>query len=163
MYKFIQLIFLSLFLLFIHIGAVLAFTNYFSLNLMLIAILLWQLFGTIGISVCYHRELTHRAFKSHPIIRVIHLTLASLAGQAGPILWCTVHRTHHKYSDTEKDIHSPLEGFWKPHLGWLFQQDKRKKMEEFINPPKDLFNDPTLVLFQKLFAPLLLMTFIALY
>lgn len=163
MYKGLLLYILVLFLGLIHIGSIIAFTHYFQWNYFFLSIILWQFLGTIGISVCYHRGITHRSYKSNNVIKIFHLCVALLAGQAGPITWATVHRIHHKYSDTEKDIHSPIAGFWQAHLGWIFQREKRKTMPEFKNPDKDLASDPTLRIFEKAFYPGLLLSLFLLY
>ena len=41
------------------------------------------------------------------------------AAQKGPLWWASHHRNHHRYSDTELDLHSPLKGFWWSHVGWI--------------------------------------------
>lgn len=84
----------------------------------------------IGITVGYHRLLTHRAFEAGPITRKALTVLGALSLQEGPLLWCAAHRRHHAYSDREGDPHSPhlhdgsvlgtVRGLWYAHVGWLF-------------------------------------------
>lgn len=84
----------------------------------------------IGISVGYHRMLTHRAFDSGPLTRNALTTLGALTLQEGPLWWCAAHRKHHAHSDRDGDPHSPhlhdgsfkgvLSGLWFAHTGWLF-------------------------------------------
>lgn len=82
-----------------------------------------------GLCVGYHRMLTHRGFQAHPVVKMILLVLGSMAIAAPPIEWAATHLKHHARSDREGDPHSPLEGLFHSHLGWLF---------------KDRFADPEL-------------------
>lgn len=153
----------TFFLLFLHVGSVYAFIFYFTWSNFLLAILAWQLLSTIGISVCYHRQITHRAFHTGRILKIFHLFCALLSGQAGPIVWSHVHRIHHKYSDLEQDPHSPNHGFWAGHLGWIFNQESRSTTADFKEIPKDLVLDKDIQFFQKIHYPALILIFIVLY
>ena len=83
-----------------------------------------------GITVGYHRLLTHQAFETYGIIRAFWMIMGALAVQKSPLEWCSVHRRHHALSDRPGDPHSPhhkgedfkgfLKGFWHAHVGWLF-------------------------------------------
>jgi stearoyl-CoA desaturase (delta-9 desaturase) len=75
----------------------------------------------LGITVGYHRMLTHRSFRAHPAVKTILLILGSMAIAAPPLEWAATHLKHHAQSDREGDPHSPLEGFFHSHLGWLFK------------------------------------------
>ncbi|MEX1158392.1 MAG: acyl-CoA desaturase [Thermomicrobiales bacterium] len=74
----------------------------------------------LGITVGFHRLLTHRSFEAVPVINVIFLILGSMAVQGRAIDWAANHLKHHAHSDEEGDPHSPLEGFFHAHIGWLF-------------------------------------------
>src|SRR4051812_9814831 len=104
----IRVILTCLLLACLHFGAWLAVTRYFNFNYFFGSLVLWQICGGIGISICYHRQLTHRAFATNNFVKFFHLLVAGLAGQQGPISWARVHRAHHKHSDSELDPHSPL-------------------------------------------------------
>jgi stearoyl-CoA desaturase (delta-9 desaturase) len=80
--------------------------------------------AAIGITVGYHRMLTHRSFQAHPIARFIFLVLGSMALQGAAIDWASTHIKHHATTDTEDDPHSPVAGFFHAHLGWLVTADK---------------------------------------
>ncbi len=67
----------------------------------------------------YHRLLAHRSYRTSRRFRFLLLWGAVSSGQGGPLWWAGWHRHHHKYSDTERDIHSPSRGFWNSHIGWL--------------------------------------------
>ena len=69
----------------------------------------------------YHRYFSHRTFKTSRVGQVLLALLASSSGQKGALWWAAHHRDHHKYSDHEGDVHSPVrEGFWYSHMGWIF-------------------------------------------
>ena len=68
----------------------------------------------------YHRYFAHRAFKTSRVFQFLLALGAQSAAQKGVLWWASHHRWHHKYSDTEKDIHSPgRRGFWYAHIGWI--------------------------------------------
>lgn len=86
-----------------------------------IAILIgFWLFPGIGLTVGYHRMLTHRSFEAHPAVRFALLALGTTAGLADPIRWAAIHVKHHTRSDAAGDPHSPLDGFFHAHLGWIY-------------------------------------------
>ena len=86
-----------------------------------IAILVGMYFLTgLGITVGYHRMLTHRSFRAHPLVRFSLLALGSMAGHTDPVRWASIHVKHHARSDTDGDPHSPLEGLFHAHLGWIY-------------------------------------------
>jgi stearoyl-CoA desaturase (delta-9 desaturase) len=74
----------------------------------------------LGVTVGYHRMLTHRSFKPHPIVKCVFLILGSMAFEGSALEWAATHIKHHALSDRAGDPHSPLEGFFHAHLGWLF-------------------------------------------
>lgn len=73
-----------------------------------------------GITIGFHRLLTHRSFETNPIIRATLLILGTMALQGNPITWASTHIEHHAHSDTDADPHSPLAGLWHAHIGWSF-------------------------------------------
>lgn len=89
----------------------------------------WKMTG-MGITIGFHRLLTHRSFKSVAAVRFFWVAMGSMAVQGSPLLWCAIHRRHHQCSDNDGDPHSPhlheggwwqsLKGFTHAHLGWLF-------------------------------------------
>lgn len=151
------------FLLALHAGAIAAFALFFSWPWLVATLVSWQIFALIGISVCLHREVSHRAFRSTLVLRIFHLVCATIAGQAGPLLWASVHRAHHRHADSEQDLHSPKEGFWLAHLGWLFQQRRRHRHADLLTPAPDLAGDPLLRFFQRVHFPAQIAIFAGLY
>src|ERR671914_1442299 len=97
-------------------------------DLALLAILYFL--TAFGITVGFHRLLTHRAFATYKPIEYLLATLGSMAVEGPVIGWGTDHRRHHAHADEEGDPHSPHghgEGFagtlhwlWQAHPGWLF-------------------------------------------
>jgi stearoyl-CoA desaturase (delta-9 desaturase) len=75
----------------------------------------------LGITVGFHRLLTHRSFEAVPTVNVIFLILGSMAVQGRAIDWAANHLKHHAHSDEDGDPHSPLDGFFHAHVGWLFR------------------------------------------
>nr|GEY48576.1 fatty acid desaturase, type 1 [Tanacetum cinerariifolium] len=76
-----------------------------------------------GVTLGYHRLLTHRSFKIPKWLEYFLVYCGSLASEGDPIFWVSVHKYHHKYVDTKKDPHTPNEGFWFGYVGWLFDND----------------------------------------
>jgi fatty-acid desaturase len=101
-----------------HVGAVVALF-FFTWKALLVAIFLWWVAGSLGIGVAYHRLLTHRGFKTPKWLEYALTLCATLALEGGPIFWVATHRIHHQYSDQDGDPHSPLDGKWWAHMGWI--------------------------------------------
>jgi stearoyl-CoA desaturase (delta-9 desaturase) len=75
----------------------------------------------IVVTAGYHRYFAHRAFRTSRAFQFLLALGAQSAAQRGVLWWAGHHRWHHKYSDTERDVHSAkLRGFWFSHVGWLF-------------------------------------------
>jgi fatty-acid desaturase len=102
-----------------HVGAVAAlfFVDYGAI---LAAVILWYVAGSLGIGMAYHRLLTHRGYKTHKWIEYFLTLCGTLALEGGPIFWVATHRIHHQYSDKEGDPHTPREGTYWAHMGWIF-------------------------------------------
>jgi fatty-acid desaturase len=102
-----------------HVGAVAAlfFVEYGAI---LAAVILWYVAGSLGIGMAYHRLLTHRGYKTHKWIEYFLTLCGTLALEGGPIFWVATHRIHHQYSDKEGDPHTPREGTYWAHMGWIF-------------------------------------------
>jgi stearoyl-CoA desaturase (delta-9 desaturase) len=73
-----------------------------------------------GITAGYHRYFSHRAYKTNRVFQFILAFVGTTAVQKGVLWWAANHRHHHRESDTEKDIHSPIhKGFWWSHMNWI--------------------------------------------
>jgi stearoyl-CoA desaturase (delta-9 desaturase) len=87
----------------------------------------------MGITVGYHRLLSHRSFKTSRPLRFFFAAAGAMAAQGPPVIWTAHHRRHHRVADRPGDPHSPydieepgirgaLRGLWHAHLGWLFDR-----------------------------------------
>lgn len=77
-----------------------------------------------SVTAGYHRYFSHRSFKTSRTFQFVLALLGTLAVQKGVLWWAANHRRHHKYSDREGDIHSPVQsGFWQSHVGWILAVD----------------------------------------
>lgn len=132
----------------LHLGALLAFVPaYFSWDGLLVGVVLFWLTGSIGISITYHRLLTHGSFKVRPHwIEYLMTAITLMACQRGPLRWVADHRRHHAYSDEEGDPHSPRDGFFWAHVFWLVPVDVSRVETEtyFKRWVPDLYKDPVL-------------------
>lgn len=77
------------------------------------------LLAGLGITVGFHRMLTHRSFDAHPAVRFTLLALGSMAGLSDPVRWAAIHIQHHAHSDEHDDPHTPLRGIFHAHMGWF--------------------------------------------
>jgi stearoyl-CoA desaturase (delta-9 desaturase) len=74
-----------------------------------------------GITAGYHRYFAHRTYRTSRCFQFLMAWLGCSAMQKGPLWWAGHHRDHHRYSDTEEDLHSPIaHTVWRSHVGWLF-------------------------------------------
>jgi stearoyl-CoA desaturase (Delta-9 desaturase) len=95
-----------------------------------------------GVTVGFHRMLTHRAFATHPATRYVFAVLGSLSVQGPVIDWVADHRKHHAHTDEEGDPHSPhvghgagvrgaLRGLWHAHAGWLWRTHGQARAHKY--------------------------------
>ena len=91
-----------------------------------------------GVTVGFHRMLTHRSFTPHPVVKFILLVLGSMAFEGPALSWAATHIKHHAVSDREGDPHSPVDGFFHAHMGWLLS----KEMEDPNVYCRHLVKDP---------------------
>jgi fatty-acid desaturase len=101
-----------------HIGAVAALF-YIDYGAMLAALILYYAGGMLGIGMSYHRLLTHRSYRTTKFIEYFLTICGTLALEGGPIFWVATHRIHHQRSDQEGDPHTPREGTFWAHMGWI--------------------------------------------
>lgn len=101
--------------------------------------LVWMVAIGLAITAGYHRLFSHHTYQAHPIVRVFFLLFGAAAFQGSALEWCTDHRNHHRYSETEKDPYNINKGFWYAHIGWLFLLDPSTR--DYSNV-EDLAADP---------------------
>ncbi|KAK9164586.1 hypothetical protein Syun_005488 [Stephania yunnanensis] len=95
---------------------------YFNRKAFWLGVVLYWITG-YGITISFHRNLAHSSFKLPKVLEYLFAYCASHAIQGHPIDWVSKHRFHHKYVDTERDPHSPIDGFWFSHVNWLLDVD----------------------------------------
>jgi stearoyl-CoA desaturase (delta-9 desaturase) len=106
----------------------------------------------LGVTIGFHRHLTHRSFKTSPVLRGVLAALGSAAIEGPVISWVADHRKHHAFSDRPGDPHSPhvhnglgwrgvLRGLAHAHVGWLFLHNQRASTERYA---PDLLADPVI-------------------
>jgi stearoyl-CoA desaturase (delta-9 desaturase) len=114
-----------------------------------------------GVTVGFHRLLTHGSFKTSRLLRAAFAALGSAAAEGPVIDWVATHRKHHQFSDVEGDPHSPhvghgagwvgaLRGLTHAHIGWVFSDmevaDERRYAKDLLADPLIRFVDRTFVL-----------------
>ena len=103
-----------------------------------------------GVTIGFHRMLTHRAFETYRPVKYLFAALGSMAVQGPVIGWVADHRKHHAFTDEEGDPHSPhvghgdgllghLKGLWHAHVGWLWNDQGSAQKRRYA---KDLLEDP---------------------
>ena len=110
----------------LHIGA-LAALFVFNWHAAAVAIFLYWMATGLGISMGYHRLLTHRSYKVPLFIEYFFAVCGALTLEGGPIFWVGTHRVHHQNSDQHGDPHSPRDGAWWAHVGWLLFGEAKHK------------------------------------
>ncbi len=108
----------AVFMVAFHIGAIAALF-FFSWGAFLTAVVLYIFAINMGIGMGYHRLLTHRGYKTPKWIEYFLAVCGTLSLEGGPIFWVATHRVHHQLSDKTGDPHTPTEGGWWAHLGWI--------------------------------------------
>mmetsp|Transcript_105191 Transcript_105191/g.336592 ORF Transcript_105191/g.336592 Transcript_105191/m.336592 type:complete len:424 (+) Transcript_105191:65-1336(+) len=108
----------AVFFIIIHAGAFAA-PWFFTWPAFCSFLVMYLITGMFGITLSYHRQLAHRSFKTPKFLEYIFAYCGVMALQSHPINWVSSHRHHHGGTETERDVHSPLDGFWWSHMGWL--------------------------------------------
>ncbi|CAN5637321.1 fatty acid desaturase [soil metagenome] len=98
-------------------------------------------FHGLGITVGYHRLLSHRAFKVPRWLEYLIVSGAYLGFEGSPIFWVTAHRLHHRYSDQKGDPHSPRDGLWHAFIGWMYDRKMEITREQRLLTCPDLYRD----------------------
>jgi stearoyl-CoA desaturase (delta-9 desaturase) len=101
-----------------HVGAIAALFM-FSWKALAFAAILWWITGSLGIGMGYHRLLTHRGYKTYKPVEYFLTVCSTLTLQGGPMFWVATHRMHHQNTDVEGDPHSPRDGGFWAHMGWI--------------------------------------------
>ncbi|WP_271254724.1 acyl-CoA desaturase [Pseudanabaena sp. Chao 1811] len=126
-----------------HIAA-LAAPFYFSWQAVILTVFLHWFLGSIGITLGYHRLLSHRSFQVPQWLEYIIATVGALAMQGGPVFWVGGHRQHHGFTeDNQKDPYSANKGFWWSHIMWIMYSKPEHFKSTYYNKfAPDLASDP---------------------
>ena len=111
-----------------------------------------------AITAGYHRYFSHRSYKTSRLFQFLLAFLGQTSAQRGVVWWAAVHRHHHLYSDTPRDVHSPRQhGFFYAHVGWIFNPSNLKPDYGTV---RDLTRFPELRLLNRLtYGPAFLLAF----
>ena len=97
------------------------------------------------ITAGYHRYFAHRSYRLARVPQFIMAFGGATAAQKGPLWWAAHHRDHHRWSDTDRDIHSPQRGFWWSHMNWIvcdrYSDTKFDRIKDFAKFPELRFID----------------------
>jgi fatty-acid desaturase len=128
----------------VHVFALLAFVPwFFSWTGVILAFLGLYVFGAAGISLCYHRLLTHRGLVCPKWLEHTFAILGLCCLQDTPARWVAIHRRHHEQSDQQPDPHSPLVNFLWAHMGWMVVKNRDlTRLGIFERYAKDIVRDP---------------------
>jgi stearoyl-CoA desaturase (delta-9 desaturase) len=103
----------------IHAACLLVFVSGAPLEAVLLGVATYAL-RLFGITAGYHRYFAHKSYKTSRFFQFVLAFIACSATQKGPLWWSGTHRRHHRYTDAPGDPHSPRQGFYYAHQGWIF-------------------------------------------
>jgi len=144
------------------IAAIVLFWNRLVSPVDLVIAAVMYLLTAIGITVGYHRLLTHRSFQTSKGLEYAFAIFGSMAVQGPVIAWVADHRKHHAHTDADGDPHSPhvgrdggvrgvLSGLWHAHAGWLMSTQGRADWKRYA---RDLYEDRGMRAIGRQFVPL---------
>lgn len=123
-----------------HVACLLVFIVGWSPIVIIVALFSYFI-RMFAITAFYHRYFSHKTFRTSRVCQFLFGLLGSTATQRGPIWWASHHRRHHRYSDTDRDMHSPRKGFWWSHMGWFLSTKHFVTREQWV---RDLIKFPEL-------------------
>jgi len=110
----------------VHVACLAAFWTGITTGALVTCIVLYAV-RMFGVTAGYHRYFSHRSFKTGRAFQFVLAFLSQSSAQRGVLWWAAKHRHHHRYSDTELDVHSPrMRGFLYSHVGWIFTSQHGK-------------------------------------
>ena len=126
----------------LHAGAIGALFC-FSWRRLAVSVFLYWIAVGLGISMGYHRLHTHRSYRIPRWMEYFFAMCGTLSLEGGPIFWVATHRIHHQYSDKPGDPHSPHDGAWWSHIGWLLVgESKHNNTKLMAKYAPDLARNP---------------------
>jgi len=149
----------TVFMVIFHAGAVAALFM-FSWQALAVSAFLWWVSGSLGIGMGYHRLLTHRGYKTPKAVEYFLTACGTLALEGGAINWVATHRIHHMHTEEPGlDPHTPRDGRWWAHMGWILTGTAQQHDESVLwRYAPDLMRDRVHVWLNRLyFVPLVLL------
>ena len=110
----------SIFMIIFH-GCAVAALFMLSWKVLPVTLLLWWISGSLGVGMGFHRLLTHRGYKTPKLVEYFLTLCGLLALEGGAINWVVTHRIHHAHTDEVGDPHTPRDGRWWAHMGWILR------------------------------------------
>jgi stearoyl-CoA desaturase (delta-9 desaturase) len=123
-----------------------------------VALVLRWVSGSLGVGMGFHRLLTHRGYKTPKWVEYFLTVCGLLSMEGGSINWVVTHRIHHAYTDQPGDPHTPRDGRWWSHMGWILSGTAQQHGNE-VNwrYAPDLMRDPVHIWLNRLyFVPLII-------
>jgi stearoyl-CoA desaturase (delta-9 desaturase) len=115
----------------------------FEWSAFIVAVLLYWLTTGVGVCMGYHRLHTHRSYKLPKFLEYFLAVCGTMSLQGGPIFWVATHRIHHQFSDKPGDPHSPRDGAWWAHIGWMLVGESHHSNTKLMSKyAPDLAKDP---------------------
>ena len=114
----------------VHLIPLLAFVTGITRTAIILFVVTYVV-RTLAITAGYHRYFAHRAYRLGRVAQFVVAFVGTSAAQKGPLWWAGHHRTHHRFTDREGDVHSPMRGFWWSHVGWILC-DRHKQADRAI-------------------------------
>jgi len=124
-----------------HLAAIAALFV-FSWSALVVFAIMWIFAENLGIAMGYHRLLTHRGYATPKWLEYFIAVCGTMALQGGPIYWVAVHRLHHQLTDRPGDPHSPRDGKWWSHVGWILRGNLHNETRLLERYAPDLARDP---------------------
>lgn len=112
------------------------------MELFILSFVVFFIYHSQGITLGYHRLLSHKSYKVPKWLEYFIVSGAYLALEGAPIFWVTTHRLHHRFSDHKGDPHSPVDGFWHAFIEWMWKPSTRISEKESKEIAPDLYRDP---------------------
>lgn len=128
----------------VHVAALAVFLpGTFHWSALIVVAVLLYITGALGITLCYHRALTHRSLRLFKPLEYLFAIFGTLAFQGDPIRWVATHRKHHAHADTDQDPHSIEPGFTWAHVRWLIEHNSAVPgTADLKRYAPDLYNEP---------------------
>ncbi len=142
----------TIFMVVFHVGAIVALFM-FSWQALAATFALWWIAGSLGVGMGFHRLLTHRGYKVPKWVEYFLTVCGTLAIEGGQIDWVVTHRIHHAHTEQEGvDPHTPRDGKWWAHMGWILRGTAQQHGEEMMRRyAPDLMRDRFHVILNKVY------------